>query len=108
MTMSEIAIVAEKFLELHKAHPDYTVLSLTLGNERGKQYEKWNIYTAVLSHNTFDNPESIDSFITKILVGGDERYLKWKLETKRESLAYHMEQVKELQEEIAFLQEGKP
>jgi hypothetical protein len=105
MTLDDIIKVSKQFIALSEAYPDYTVLTLTEGTSKGNMYCKYSIYTPVLCHNTFTDADSMVAFVKKVLEGGDDRYHLHLINSKRESLAYHIEQVEDLTQEINALEE---
>lgn len=76
-TINNFKLVAEKVQELYKKYGEYTHFDYTCGTESTKNnefYEKWNIYTSVISHNTFSCATHLIEFIDKMIADGNDLY----------------------------------
>lgn len=52
---------------LFATRADYVHLDRCLGMRDGVPYERWNIYTPDISHNSFENKEEFVAFLEKLI-----------------------------------------
>ena len=109
MNKEEITAVGEKFMQLHRLHPNYTVLSITLGTDsRRGAYEQWAIYTPVIGHNSFTSPAGVAVFLDKIIADESGFYRNHKINEIKKNLEHYKEKIKGLEQELAIdQQEGR-
>ena len=53
--------------QLFKTRANYVHLDRCLGLRDGIPFEKWNIYTPDISHNTFENKEAFVTFLERLI-----------------------------------------
>lgn len=99
----DMAMVATLVQKLYNKHSDYLSFSYACGKERGIPYERWNIYTFVIGHNTFGSARELIEFMDRLLIDGDDLYLNHRKNELTEEELSLRERLQGVQEEIERL-----
>lgn len=102
----EMAEVAKYVQKLFKKYGRYVHFDYTCGTESTKGdefYEKWNIYTPTINHNTFKTSGELIEFIKKILKDKDEFYVHHQRRRLLEAKKQYEELLDDVEKEITLL-----
>jgi len=94
--------VAKAVQKLYDTYKEYTHFDYTCGTNNGEFYEKWNIYTPTITHNTFSTSEKLIDFINDMIKDKNSIYQNHRLSELHKDKKRYEEM---LQETIELIKE---
>ena len=108
--MKQMQNVAKAIQELYQKYNEYTSFTYTCGTEstnNNEYYEKWNIYTPTISHNTFKTSAELINFIIKMVKDESGLYKNCRRVELLEELKHYEKLIDDAKYQLSLLEKDE-